>query len=78
MTSWEPHVDLARLLDALGEEIVATTEQEVRQACDEDCRSIRAAANELRRLIGGAIGDPDSGLAVAEATRRHEFLHRQH
>jgi hypothetical protein len=30
MTSWEPHVDLARLLDALGEEIVATTEQEVR------------------------------------------------
>ena len=35
MSHWEPHLDLMRLLEALGSEVVATTEPEVRQACAE-------------------------------------------
>lgn len=36
MSSWEPHIDLMRLLEALGTEIIAATEQELRQACTEE------------------------------------------
>ena len=36
MSRWEPQVDLMRLLEALGNEIVSTTELEVRRACAED------------------------------------------
>jgi hypothetical protein len=36
MSGWEPHIDLMRLLEALGNEIVSTTEQDVRRACVED------------------------------------------
>ena len=66
MTSWEPHVDLARLLEALGEEIVATTEQEVRLACVLDGHSVRETASEVREMIGtltGDLGDPDLRIA---------------
>ena len=33
MSRWEPHIDLMRLLEALGNEIVSMTEQDVREAC---------------------------------------------
>ena len=44
MSGWEPHIDLMRLLEALGNEIVSTTEQEVRQACAEDGCAIAMTA----------------------------------
>jgi hypothetical protein len=43
MSRWEPHIDLMRLLEALGRELVATTELEVRQACAEDGWSMARA-----------------------------------
>jgi hypothetical protein len=43
MSCWEPHIDLMRLLEALGREIIAATELEVLQACTEEKgRSIAA------------------------------------
>jgi hypothetical protein len=56
MSCWEPHIDLMRLLEALGGEIIAATELEVRQACTEEkgqsiavCRS---AWPELQVKVG--------------------------
>ena len=40
MSRWEPDIDLMRLLEALGSEVVATTELEVREACTEGGSSI--------------------------------------
>jgi len=72
MSRWEPHADLMRLLEALGNEIVTATELEVRQACAE-CGSTMAGTaklmwsawselqeevREVRELIDAAIGEP--------------------
>jgi hypothetical protein len=43
MSHWDPHLDLMRLLEALGSEIVAATELEARQACAEDPWSMARA-----------------------------------
>jgi hypothetical protein len=58
MTSWHPPMELTRLLEALGEEIAATTEQEVRLACGLDEHSVRETASEVREMIGTLTGDP--------------------
>jgi hypothetical protein len=81
MTRWDPHIDLARLVDALSEEIVAATDEEVRQTCGQAGRSITGAAREVRNLIAALSGEPDEvgpTLALAEATRRRELWARQH
>jgi hypothetical protein len=49
MSRWEPHIDLMRLLEALGSEVVAATELEVREACAEDGWSMARA-----KLLWGA------------------------
>jgi hypothetical protein len=58
MSRWEPHIDLMRLLEALGNEIVATAELEVRQACAEGGWSVRWSVKEVRALIDAVNGDP--------------------
>jgi hypothetical protein len=62
MSRWEPHLDLMRLLDALANEIAATTDYEVRRMCDEGwCTA--ATAKEVRELISAVSGDPsESGI----------------
>src|SRR5258708_39495134 len=61
MSCWEPHIDLMRLLEALTNEIVSTTEQEVRQACAENERSMATAKlrwsawPELQVEVGSSI-----------------------
>jgi hypothetical protein len=81
MNNWKPHIDLARLLDALGEEIVRATDEEVRQACIRAGCSIPGAAAEVRNLIAAVSGETDEvdpRLALAEIARRREHLARQH
>ena len=62
MSRWEPHTDLMRLLEALANEIVSTTEQEVRHACAFDGWSIAMTAKlrckEVRELIDVLNGEP--------------------
>jgi len=81
MTNWQPHVDLARLLEALAEEIVAATEPEIHQACADGRHSVRAAARETRRIIGtvtGDLDDPHGRIALVKPTVRRELVPKQH
>jgi hypothetical protein len=81
MTTWQPHIDLARLLEALGEDIVATTQHEIKQACAEGGRSVRAEASEALRIIGmvtGDLDDPDAGVVLVDPTIRRELVAKQH
>ncbi len=57
MTRWNPQIELVRLLDALGREILAASGEEVRHANVEGARAIRASADEVRRVIEAVIGD---------------------
>jgi hypothetical protein len=58
MSKWDPHIDLVQLLKALGDEIAATTEGDVVQACAEARQSVTEAAKEVRELISAVSGDP--------------------
>ena len=81
MTNWQPHVDLARLLEALAEEIVAATEPEIHQGCAEGGHSVRAAARETRRIIGAATGDLDDAhgrIALVGRTLCDHLVYKQH
>jgi hypothetical protein len=81
MTNWQPHVDLARLLEGLAEEIVAATEPEILQACADGGHSVRAAARETRTIIGAVTGDlddPHGRIALVEPTVRDDFVYKQH
>ena len=63
MSGWDPHRDLARLLEALGREIVCSGEGEVRAACLGDGDSVMTAAQEVRELIGALTAEPDAPAA---------------
>ena len=63
MSGWDPHRDLARLLAALGRELVASGNPEVREACFDDGDSVQAAAREVRELIGTLIDEPGEPAA---------------
>lgn len=81
MSGWDPHRDLARLLEALARELVASGGPEVRDACFDDGDSIQAAARDVRELIGTLIDEPDEPAAgvrplamvdgLAQRTRQH-------
>jgi hypothetical protein len=57
MSCRDPHIDLMRLLEALGREIIAATELEIRQACTEERGRLivacRSAGPELQ-VQGGS------------------------
>jgi len=81
MTSWHPDIDLARLLEALADEVVATTEQEVHEAYAWDGHAVRATAKEVSRMIFGDridLDDPDENIIVVEPTMNRDSAHKQH
>jgi hypothetical protein len=83
MTTWHPQDDLARLLDALAAEVTAASDDDVRRAGG--YRGIATAADEVRQVIDGVLGDPaeadaardrDARLPPAAFWREHRI--RQH
>ncbi|WP_454645370.1 hypothetical protein [Bradyrhizobium liaoningense] len=62
MTRWHPSLDLARLLEALTEEILAATDEEVRQTSGLQGWKIANTANEVRGLITATRADVDGNL----------------
>lgn len=60
MSGWDPHRDLALLLEALAREIIASGEPEVQAACLADGDSILTAAREVRELVGTFFDEPDA------------------
>jgi hypothetical protein len=59
VTRWQPGLELTRLLEALGENIIAATDDEVRQMHG---RTIAGTADEVRQLIQAARADKNEGL----------------
>jgi hypothetical protein len=84
MSSWRPQNDLARLLEALANEIVTTTELELRAAYGWDERAVRATAKEISRMILGDridlddLVDPDKTIVLVEPTKSRGPAHKQH
>ena len=70
MKDWRPHIDLDRLTAALGEDILAVTDEEIRRAYAAAGRSVAHAADGVRTEI-----DPKPLLNGAH---RHLFCVRQH
>jgi hypothetical protein len=67
MSCWEPHIDLMRLLEALGREINAATEVEIRQACTEEKgRSIAACCSAWPEL---QVEGGSSAVRIANEVR---------
>lgn len=62
MTSWHPSLDLARLLEALSEEILAATDEEVRETSGLQGWTIANTAIEVRSLIRTARTDVEDNL----------------
>jgi hypothetical protein len=67
MSCWEPHIDLMRLLEALGREIIAASELEIRQACTEEKgRSIAACRSAWPELH---VEGGSSAVTIANEVR---------
>ncbi|QPF90847.1 hypothetical protein [Bradyrhizobium commune] len=63
MTRWHPSRDLIRLLEALSEEILDTSDEEVRQTSGLQGWTIANTALEVRGVIKAARGDESGSLA---------------
>jgi hypothetical protein len=61
VTRWHPRLELARLLEALSEDIIATSDKEVRQMHG---RAVAGTAREVKLLIKGARVDKGSGMTT--------------
>ncbi|MCK1724974.1 hypothetical protein [Bradyrhizobium sp. 142] len=59
MTRWDPGLDLDRLLEALGKEILVATDEEVWQTSGLQGWNVAGAAIEVRALISAARADVD-------------------
>jgi hypothetical protein len=59
VTRWQPGLELTRLLEALAEDIIAATDEEVRRMHG---RTIASTAREVRLFIGTARADTDESL----------------
>ncbi|GLR87629.1 hypothetical protein [Bradyrhizobium iriomotense] len=62
ITRWHPSLDLARLLEALSEEILAASDEEVRQTSGLQGWTIANTALEVRNLIKTARADVEGSL----------------
>jgi hypothetical protein len=78
VTRWHPRLELARLLEALSEDIIAATDDEVRQMHG---RAAAGTAREVKLLIKAARTDKGSGAMAGRdelgAASRPAGLHRR-
>ena len=78
MKDWRPHIDLDRLTAALGADILAATDEEIR-AYAAAGRSVAHAADDVRRQIAAASGEPDAPDPKLPLNGAHQaVLARQH
>jgi hypothetical protein len=61
VTRRQPCRDLTRLLDALSEDIIAATDQDVREMHG---RAVASTAREVGQLIKAACADKDEGVGT--------------
>jgi hypothetical protein len=78
---WQPHIDLHRLCEAAQEEILAASDEEVRQASLACGVSVARTAREVRNMIAAVTGEPDEPegpRSLAATAKRDVHLARQH
>jgi hypothetical protein len=80
MKDWRPHIDLAQLSEALSDEILAATDEDVRAASAVSGHAVAGAAHEVRELIEAVSGEQDGprNLLVAECVAFRLAQARQH
>lgn len=73
MRHWQPDVELDRLLEALGQDLLAATDEEVREVHRTTGHALSAAAREVRTLIASLDDRPDevdARMPLPDAARR--------
>jgi hypothetical protein len=60
MKDWRPQIDLDRLMAALGADILDASDEEIRRAYAAAGRSVAHTADNVRRQIDAASGEPDA------------------
>ena len=60
MKDWWPQIDLDRVTAALGDDMIAMTDEEIRRAYAAAGRSVAHAADGVREQIAAASGEPDA------------------
>jgi hypothetical protein len=60
MKDWRPQIDLDRLMAALGEDMIAMTDEEIRRAYAAAGRSVANMADGIREQIAATSGEPDA------------------
>ncbi len=65
MTRWHPHLELARLLEALSDDIIATTDEELREI---QGRALAGTARQVRRLVKAAQAADGAGTAIGSSS----------
>ncbi len=81
MKRWQPHIDLHRMCEAAEREILAASDEEVRQAARACGLSVDRTAMEIRSMIAARTGEqdePDGSLPLAETAKRDLHWARQH
>jgi hypothetical protein len=75
---WQPHIDLRRLCEAAQDDILAASDEEVREASLSCGRSVARTATEIRSMIATLTGEPDDPRPPAKTNRRDLHLATQH
>ncbi len=65
MTRWHPRLELARLLEALSDDIIAATDEELREI---QGRALAGTARQVRRLIKAAQAADGAGTAIGNSS----------
>jgi hypothetical protein len=79
MKRWRPDVDLARISAALAEEILAASEQEVRDVSARSGHAVGGAVRDVRRLIAAATDDQgEADIVIAGGVCFRAPCARQH
>ena len=79
MSNWHPDIDLDRLLAALGEEIIAAPDEDVRTLCGQVGAPMSGVARDMRARIAAINeGEAEPAPALADIAMMRELLLRSH
>ncbi|MGE0420692.1 MAG: hypothetical protein AB7O88_00430 [Reyranellaceae bacterium] len=79
MKNWQPDTDLDRLLAALGEEIIDTSNEDIRTLCGQVGAPASGIARDMRaRIAALSDGDAEPKPALADVVIMRELLLRSH
>ncbi len=79
MRHWQPDIDLDRLLAALGEEIIDTSDEDIRTLCGQAGAPTSGVARDMRaRIAAVADSETETAPAIADIILQRELSVRSH